>query len=329
MRDLAATIQSKLKTKARSLGVAPNAVYSYWAMERFLNRLSRTSHRRGFVLKGAMLFAAWEGNWRRSTADVDLESLDDLWRGRIAEMVSVAAIEDPTEPDGIEFLPETLRVQPLTNDPLTGDRVVLQARLGATVLHLKVDTGFGHPITPWPEPLEYPSMLDGYSATRILGCPRETMLADKLATIVEFGRDNTRARDYYDIWVLARHCTFDSASLLTAIQATFAHRGADRLLNRHDGYWEAGLSSDFARGRIGAAWRNWSQRLPQNAGAPSHMETLVKMVGDFAVPLLVAAREGKRSIGRWNPKRGWGDHKDGDEIGAGRSRPPRRRGRSR
>lgn len=305
MKNIAESIRYRLKTQARSLGIAPDSIFSHWGMERFLNRFAHSQYRDRFALKGALLFAAWHGDWRRSTTDIDLEGLDESLVGHMGEVVAVVAALPPSEPDGMDFDPSSIRAQPLVGDQIPGARVIVTARLGASTIHIKVDTGFGHPITPAPEPIEYPCMLAGFSPFRLLGCPRETMLAEKLATIVEFGRDNTRVRDYHDIQVLADRNKFDSKVLIRAAQETFSRRDAGRFLTRTDGYWEAGLSSELARERFKRAWENRRRRMPRTHSGRQEMEAVMGRVKEFGMPLLQAVRDGQETIGRWDPEGGW------------------------
>lgn len=305
MKNIAESIRHRLKTQARSLGIAPDSVYSHWGMERFLNRFAHSQYRDRFALKGALLFAAWHGDWRRSTTDIDLEGLDEGYSGRMGDVVSAIASLESSEPDGMAFDPSSVRSQPLAGDRIRGDRVVVTARFGASTVHLKVDTGFGHPITPAPELIEYPCMLTGFSTFRMLGCPRETMLVEKLATIVEFGRDNTRVRDYHDIATLADRNRFDSKVLIRAARETFSRRDAGRFLARTDGYWEAGLSSELARERFKRTWENRRRRMPRPHPGRQEMADVMRRVKEFGMPLLMAVRDGEASIGQWDPEDGW------------------------
>lgn len=304
MQNLAEVIRGKLKSKARHWGVGPDIVYSRWVMERFLHRLSRSPYADQFALKGGLLFIVWEDNWLRPTRDVDLEGFDEGYSSRMAEIVAQVAAEPPAEPDGVIYEVESLRTQRLIGGRIPGDRVILSARLSSAVVRLKVDTGFCHPITPATELLDYPSMLKGYTPTTLLCCPREMMLAEKLATIVEFGADNTRVRDYYDICSLANRHQFDGSALLRAIQTTFSQRDAGAFLSRTDGYWEAGLTAEFATGRISKTWQNWTGQQPAAARPPSFVE-IVDRVREFGLPLLSAARSGDPSLGIWHPECGW------------------------
>lgn len=103
-------------------------------------------------------------------------------------------------------------------------RIRLVARLVRALLRLQIDIGFGDVVTPAPEEVDYPTILD-FPSPRLRAYPRETVVAEKLQAMVALGIANSRMKDFYDIWVLARRFTFEGDLLCQAIQATFARRG--------------------------------------------------------------------------------------------------------
>ncbi len=305
MTNLAAAIRTKLKANAQALNITPTAVYSHWIMESFLRRLSQSNYREVLCLKGAMLFAAWDGNWLRTTMDIDLEGLDPALADRIPETIAGIARTSVAEPDGVTFDLMSLRCRTISGSMPPGTRVILNGALEGMVIPVKIDAVFGHLIVPGTERIEYPSMLSGFRPIDLIAAPRETMLADKLATIVEFGRDNTRIRDYWDIAAIAATTEIESEVLLRAIRSTLGRRGSIRLLQRTDGYWEAGLSSGFASGHPHHSVRAWSRLQTAGGGRESSFETALSRVNRFSRPILKAARRDLKSIGTWQPELGW------------------------
>jgi len=83
--------------------------------------------------------------------------------------------------------------------------------------------GFGDIIVPAPEQIEYPRMLD-FPGARLMAYPKETVVAEKLEAMVKLGMVNTRMKDFYDLWKLARHFDFNGDVLCNAIKATFERR---------------------------------------------------------------------------------------------------------
>lgn len=305
MANLAAAIRAKLKANALALNITPMSVYSHWIMESFLRRLSQSNYREVLCLKGAMLFAAWDGNWLRTTMDIDLEGLDPALAEHVPETIAAIVTTSAAEADGVTFDLMSLRCRTIAGSMPPGTRVTLNGALEGMVIPVKIDAVFGHLIVPAPERIEYPSMLSGFWPIDLIAAPKETMLADKLATIVEFGRDNTRIRDYWDIAAIAAKTEIESALLLRAIRGTLGRRGSIRLLKRTDGYWEAGLSNAFASRHPHHSVRAWSRLQLAAGGRHTSFEPALNRVNRFARPVLKAARHGLKSIGTWQPEVGW------------------------
>jgi hypothetical protein len=104
-----------------------------------------------------------------------------------------------------------------------GFRVTLTAMLGAAKIHLQVDCGFGDVITPDPVIRDFPTLLD-LPAPQLRTYPKETVVAEKLEAIVRLGMANSRMKDFYDLWALARDFPFSGQIIALAIQNTFKRR---------------------------------------------------------------------------------------------------------
>jgi predicted nucleotidyltransferase component of viral defense system len=221
---IARSVQVRLARHAKTIGVDPNLVLTRYAVERYLYRLSRSAHAERFVLKGALLLLVWLGETLRPTRDADLlgfgELSDDALNGIFRE---VCAVE--VEPDAATFLPDSVRVAPIREeDAYGGQRVTLQARVGAARLTVQVDVGIGDAVTPAPQWLEYPSLLEEFPRPRLRAYPRETVVAEKLHAMVLLGTRNSRMKDYFDVRALLREGQMDAEQLASAIAATFARR---------------------------------------------------------------------------------------------------------
>jgi predicted nucleotidyltransferase component of viral defense system len=221
---LARSVQVRLARHARTIGVDPNLVLTRYAVERFLYRLSRSAHAERFVLKGALLLLVWLGETLRPTRDTDLLGFGDLSDEVLVAMFrEVCAVE--VEPDAADFLPDTLGVAPIREDDAYGGRrVTLQARVGAARLTVQLDIGIGDAVTPGPQWLEYPSLLEDLPRPRLRAYPRETVLAEKLHAMVFIGVRTSRMKDYFDVYALLREDAMDATQLARAIAATFARR---------------------------------------------------------------------------------------------------------
>ena len=158
----------------------------------------------------------WLGETLRPTRDADLlgfgEMSDDALREIFREVCGVEV-----EPDAMAFLPDTVEVQAIREeDAYGGRRVALQARLGPARLRIQVDIGIGNAVTPSPQWLEYPSLLD-LPRPRLRAYPRETVVAEKLHAMVLLGMRNSRMKDYFDVRALLREGELDENQLARAI----------------------------------------------------------------------------------------------------------------
>lgn len=275
---LAQSVQVRLVRHAKDLGVDPNLVLTRYAVERFLYRLSRSAHAEKFVLKGALLLLAWLGEAVRPTRDADLLGFGELSDEALARIFREVCGVD-VEPDAIAFDAGSVSVSAIREeDAYGGKRVVAQARLGAARLKVQVDVGIGDAVTPAPQWIEYPGLLD-LPRPRLLAYPRETMLAEKLHAMVLFGLRNSRMKDYFDVYALLREGKLEAAGLGSAIAATFERRRA-ALPDRTP----AGLSEAFAGDAAKRA--QWKAFLEKNRlKAPSLEEVVAEIRAGLEAPL--------------------------------------------
>jgi len=224
--NLTASVRQRLLGIIRETGDDANLIWTHYAIERFLYRLSVSEYVGDFILKGAMLFMVWTGQSYRPTVDMDLLGHGEESGERLAEVFrAVCGVE--VEPDGLVFAPDTLKVAPIREDQeYQGQRITLTAFLGKARIPIQVDVAFGDIVTPKAGKVTYPTLLD-FPAPLIRACPRETVVAEKLQAMVMLGIANSRMKDFYDLYVLARDFAFDGSTLTRAIKATFKRRKTD------------------------------------------------------------------------------------------------------
>lgn len=278
---LARSVQVRLARHAREIGVDPNLVLTRYAVERFLYRLSRSPYAERFVLKGALLMLVWLGESLRPTSDADLLGFGELTEGTLAKILREVAAQ-PVEADAVEFDADSVRVGPIrAEDDYGGWRATILARVGAARLTVQVDVGIGDAVTPAPQWLDYPGLLD-LPSPRLHAYPRESVIAEKLHAIVLFGTRNSRMKDYFDLHALAREGAVDSAILANAIAATFERRATVVPAEV-----PAGLLDDFARDSSSQA--QWKAFLSRNRINAAPLDQVVARVRDFVrEPLKVA-----------------------------------------
>jgi hypothetical protein len=222
-KDIGASVRARLLRLARELGEDFQLVLTRYASERLLFRLASSAHAQRFVLKGASLFTLWTGKPHRATRDLDLLGLGDPGQEHVRQVFAeVLALDVPD--DGVRFDLDTLAVGLIREEQEYGGiRVELVARVTNALVRLQVDVGFGDPITPEAAVVDFPALLD-FPAPRLRAYPRETVVAEKLEAMVQLGMANSRMKDFYDIFVLARDFDFDGDLLTRAIRATFGRR---------------------------------------------------------------------------------------------------------
>lgn len=221
--NLPTSVHDRLLRWAQQHEAEYQGVLTRYCLERFLYRLSRSPHNKGFVLKGAMLFALWTGYTHRPTRDLDL-----LGRGDNSveglERVFRDVCNQPVEDDGVVFLADTLRGERIREEEeYHGVRVRFDVRQGTARLRLQVDVGFGDAVTPRPESVTYPSLLD-FPAPAVLAYTRESVIAEKFQALVMLGLLNSRLKDFWDLSVIAQQFRLRGPLLCQAIRTTFERR---------------------------------------------------------------------------------------------------------
>jgi len=207
--NIAASIRQRLLNIIRETGDDPNLVWTRYAVERLLYRLSVSEYDEEFILKGAMLFMAWTGQAHRPTADVDFLGFGKDSSERITKIFQILCDMD-VEPDGLNFDSETIKVGPIREDQeYQGKRVNLTAFLERARIPLQIDIGFGDVVTPNAEKIDYPTILK-LPAPIIRAYTRETVVAEKFHAMVVLGIANSRMKDFYDLrgrfWCLMGSC---------------------------------------------------------------------------------------------------------------------------
>lgn len=219
----AASIRARLKNRADAAKQDFDLVLTRFGLERLLYRLSVSRHAPSYLLKGALLFALWYDAPLRPTRDADLLGFgpDDVDSARAA-FREICAIEAD---DGIVFDAGSVRAERIRKEAgYGGVRVALRATLEGARISLQVDIGFGDVVTPAPEAIAYPVLLDDLPAPGLRAYPKATVVAEKFQALCALGMANTRMKDYFDLWVLLRDEDLDDPELARAIRATFERR---------------------------------------------------------------------------------------------------------
>jgi hypothetical protein len=270
-----------------------NQVLQFYAIERFLSRLSRSPHVDGVLLKGALLLKTVGIPRARPTLDIDLLRQGSADRASLVALVrDCALIEDAS--DGVTFDCERMAVEDITKDAeYHGTRVQIPARMDNVRLNVQIDFGVGDIVVPRPRLIEYPVFL-GQPPLRLRAYPIETAIAEKFQAMVERDLTNSRMKDFYDIWVCSRHLEFEGSVLAESLAATFERR-ATRLP------WE--MPPAFSLDYFGAKthqlqWQAFVKRIGE-AALVDRFPEIVAGVADFIMPAATSTARGLPFRLRW------------------------------
>jgi hypothetical protein len=222
-RNVAASVRARLKQHADAAKEDFNLTLTRYGLERLLYRLSISRHGPNFLLKGALLFSLWYDHPHRPTRDADLLSFGPNDIGSlVANFQEICGIEFD---NGLVFDATAIKGSEIRKSTgYGGVRVDIPARLDGARIALQVDVGFGDAVTPAPEEVRYPVLLDDLPAPHLRAYPKYTVVAEKFHAICLLGMTNTRMKDYFDLDVLLQRSELDPDELRRAIEATFARR---------------------------------------------------------------------------------------------------------
>lgn len=296
VKNVAASVRQRLLNRAKSDKRPFNELLQYYAMERFLYRLSQSDHSGKFILKGALMLRAWHSSEFRPTMDIDL-----LGRTSNDESMITTQIKDilavNVEADGLLFDSGSVQAERITEDAeYKGIRIRFDGTLDNARIRMQVDIGFGDVIYPGPEESELPTMLD-FSPPRLLGYSRESVIAEKFEAMVKLGELNSRMKDFYDIWLLSRQFDFDGAKLSEAIRRTFAKR--ETSMPKSMKAW----GDDFAMVKQ-VQWEAFRKRIRQE-NLPSSFQAVCSSIVTFLNPVTSSLSASQPFTSAWKAPGPW------------------------
>lgn len=297
--NVPASVHARLMAHAQREEEDFNLTLQRYVAERFLYRLGASPHRQQFILKGAMLLPLWGGDLYRPTRDVDLTGYDSndptALIGNIRDICEIPCAED-----GLTFEAASVRAEAIRdNSEYRGFRVRLQVRLGNAKLGFQVDVGFGDAVEPAAKEEDYPTLLDT-PAPRVRVYPREAVIAEKLHAMVVIGLVNTRFKDFYDVFTLARRFEQEGHALGKSVKATFARRDT-ALPGVRPAALTPGFFADPARQD---AWERYLARAGMT-DAPGDFSAVGDVIIAFLGPLVDGLADGGMFEGIWAPGGGW------------------------
>lgn len=230
-------LKNKIKKRAKEIGAQPQELMQMYFFERLLYRISISQYKFNFILKGGLLLSAIIGDERRTTSDmdtmikgIDIES-DELLK-IIQEITNIKT------DDAISFEIEKTR-EIRVDDVYGGINIKLIAKKDGLIVPLFIDITTKDPITPKEIEFKYKSIFDD-EYIKIMAFNKETIIAEKFETLIKDTETNTRAKDFYDLYVLIKEYwnELDKTNLIKAIRNTCKRRESlyilDELEERFD-----------------------------------------------------------------------------------------------
>lgn len=254
-------LKARINARAKEAGIPAQSMIQNYLFERLLERLSRSGWRDNVVIKGGMLISSLVGVASRTTMDLDTTvtgfTLTHESAERVFREVATISVEDDWsfEFDRTEDIRET--------DDYPGIRVRLKAIYPPMSVPLTIDATTGGRITPGPIAYNYPLLFDEGNI-RLMSYPLETVLAEKLETVVSRGVTNTRPRDFYDIHLLWRTKggSCNMSTLRKALEATCAKRGSIERMAQ----WQSVLDEVAIDRTMLALWDTYAKKNPYAQG---------------------------------------------------------------
>lgn len=245
-------LKAIMKKLAKENQISAQLVLQNYMLERFLERVSLSPYRDNYIIKGGFLISSMVGLNSRATMDMDATIkgypvTQDAVQKMIEQILTVPVDDD------ITFTFKSIG-EIREGDEYTGYRVALTADFPPMVVPLKLDITTGDKITPREIQYDYKLMLEDRHI-QVMAYNLATILAEKLETVISRSDQNTRPRDYYDVYILTKLQAenIDFPALGAALMATASKRGSDSILQDYRAIVEAVRNSEIMRRQ----WNNY------------------------------------------------------------------------
>lgn len=292
-----ASVKDRLNNVRRKTGKPMEQLLVTYGLERTIYRISISPYADKFTLKGGIfLYAIFDGDFVRMTTDIDLlaqEISNDVERMKTVFTEILSQESD----DPLKYDVSAIEVVPITEfKEYHGVKVSTIAYLDRTRIPISIDIGFGDVIYPERLKMEFPSVLDD-NGPSVYAYSIESCIAEKFEALVSLGYDNSRFKDYYDIYVLATTHDFDGSKLQEAIVETFRHRNTS--LQKEIVAFEEGFTENAVRTSRWNSFVKKKRTLVEVGFAES-----IEMIKSFIMPVVNAINAGEDFNSKWLAERG-------------------------
>lgn len=282
-QNIAASIRQRLLNHSKTSKRPFNEILQYYAMERFLYRLSLSQHADHFILKGALMLRIWNTSESRPTMDIDMLGMTSNEEASIIQQMKDILSTDVIA-DGLIFDVASLQAERIKEDAdYQGVRVLFKGSLETARIHMQIDIGFGDIVYPIPEKAIMPTILD-LPAPELFAYNRQTAIAEKFEAMIKLGSLNSRMKDFYDIWMLSRQFNFNGAVLAEAIRLTFENRNTQLPTEIEP------FSDQFIKAKQ-VQWTAFTRRLNQEHVPVKFQEIITGIQAFLSPPVLALANK--------------------------------------
>lgn len=221
MNNTAQSTKDKLRNIAREKNVDFNCVMRFYMYDRFIERLSKSQYRDNFVLKGGFYLSRLFGIDNRSTMDIDAA----IRKAKFTNSNIIKMITDIINiniNDNVKL--NIIKTEPIrTEDEYGGLRITIVFNLETIKDQFHIDVATGDPIYPRPISFNYESLIDN-EVYKVWSYNLETVLAEKIETILSKLETSSRMKDYYDIYLIYKFSKIDITKFRKAVEKTFEKR---------------------------------------------------------------------------------------------------------
>ena len=245
------------------------------------------------------MLRVWRSPTLRPTIDINLLGKTNTDEYNLVEQFRDILAVDVGE-DGLVFNSNSIKTERITEDAdYEGTRIIFSGKLGTARILMQIDIGFGDVVYPGVEEADLPTILD-FPAARMLCYSRESLISEKYEVMVKRGELNSRMKDFYDLWVIAREFDFNGLILSEAIRNTFSRRRT--LLPEHA---SSGLSPEFHEDTQKNTQWNAFIRKGMLVTSPPSLTDVCLFLETFLLPPTLALTQDQDFKAKWKPGGPW------------------------
>ena len=290
MPDIAASVLTRLKNKAKESGRSYQLCLQLFCQEEFLRRLEKSKYAENLVLKGGLFLYSLTDFDSRVTVDVDfllqrIPNTPEKLKGILEEIITVQT--------GNDFV--TFEIKDITPIAVTKKYAGIGASMVAYIKNTRtpfgIDFGVGDIIVPKQEKRKIPTQLNDFVSPIINTYSIETTVAEKIDAILSLMEFSSRMKDYYDIYYLANKFDFDGTTLSEALKKTFT--------NRAHSFTAAQFEQVMNFDDDAAMQKKWKTFIRKIDTKTDNYSTILKTIQAFLTKPFTAAIEDRVFTGSW------------------------------